>query len=191
MDGFISRLKMQSSRAGSLWLLAALPTANGLHAVRVLTETWQRPLYDTSIKSTMLKATIADGEAVVGSCGIEIVPLDSHGVEVSGRASGAKPRAVLSGTLFVEPSFRRQGIARRLLLEAEGWARGQGAREMILIVKKSNAAALRLYEKMGYCMQPHVTAHGALDCCMRKKLFTPTSLMQALMPQRTMVADHA
>ena len=173
-----------------LCLLAALPTANALLAVRVLTESWQRPLYDTSSKSTMLKATIADREAVVGSCGVEIVPLDSHGVAVPGHAAGAKPRAVVSGTLFVDPTFRRQGIAKRLLIEAEGWARSQGVSEMILIVKKSNSAALRLYEKMGYCMQPHVTAHGALDCCMRKELFTPTSLLQALLPQRTMVDGY-
>jgi aminoglycoside 6'-N-acetyltransferase I len=31
---------------------------------------------------------------------------------------------------FVQPQFRRQGIAARLLQKAEGWARSQGCREM-------------------------------------------------------------
>jgi aminoglycoside 6'-N-acetyltransferase I len=41
----------------------------------------------------------------------------------------ARPVGYVEGW-FVQPEFRRQGIAARLLLEAERWARSHGCREM-------------------------------------------------------------
>ena len=52
--------------------------------------------------------------------------------------------------LVISPSFRRQGMARRLLSAAEDLARDAGKRTVGLHVSGNNLAALRLYEAEGY-----------------------------------------
>ena len=52
--------------------------------------------------------------------------------------------------LVVSPDFRRQGMARRLLLAAEDLARDAGKASVGLHVSGNNLAALRLYEGEGY-----------------------------------------
>jgi len=52
--------------------------------------------------------------------------------------------------LVVSPDFRRQGMARRLLLAAEDLARDAGKASVGLHVSSNNLAALRLYEGEGY-----------------------------------------
>ena len=52
--------------------------------------------------------------------------------------------------LVVSPSFRRQGMARRLLSAAEDLARDAGKKTVGLHVTGNNLAALRLYEAEGY-----------------------------------------
>ena len=52
--------------------------------------------------------------------------------------------------LVVSPSFRRQGIARRLLSAAEDLARDAGKHTVGLHVTGNNLPALRLYEAEGY-----------------------------------------
>ncbi len=48
------------------------------------------------------------------------------------------------------PDHRRQGIARRLLLEAFAQGRGRGARLATLEVRRTNFAALALYRELGF-----------------------------------------
>lgn len=52
--------------------------------------------------------------------------------------------------LVISPSFRRQGMARRLLSAAEELARDTGKKTVGLHVTGNNLAALRLYEAEGY-----------------------------------------
>ncbi|MCA1688388.1 MAG: GNAT family N-acetyltransferase [Actinobacteria bacterium] len=52
--------------------------------------------------------------------------------------------------LVVAPDFRRQGMARRLLVAAEDFARDAGKRTVGLHVSGNNLPALRLYENEGY-----------------------------------------
>ena len=52
--------------------------------------------------------------------------------------------------LVVSPSFRRQGMAQRLLLAAEDLARDAGKKSVGLHVTGGNLGALRLYEAAGY-----------------------------------------
>jgi ribosomal protein S18 acetylase RimI-like enzyme len=52
--------------------------------------------------------------------------------------------------LVISPSFRRQGMARRLLSAAEDLARDAGKKTMGLHVTGDNLGALRLYEAEGY-----------------------------------------
>jgi len=52
--------------------------------------------------------------------------------------------------LVISPSFRRQGMARRLLAAAEDLARDAGKKSVGLHVTGNNLGALRLYEAEGY-----------------------------------------
>ncbi|MFQ3613337.1 MAG: GNAT family N-acetyltransferase [Cyanobacteriota bacterium] len=52
--------------------------------------------------------------------------------------------------LFVEASYRRQGIGRRLLQEAEASAQSRGATLIRVGVLAGNLRARRLYEELGF-----------------------------------------
>jgi len=53
-------------------------------------------------------------------------------------------------TLDVAPSYRRLGIARKLILELETLLKQKGAVESRLEVREDNTAAINLYLKFGY-----------------------------------------
>ncbi len=55
--------------------------------------------------------------------------------------------------VFVEPRYRRQGLAQELMRRAERWAREQGATEMWLNVGGGNTNALGLYQSQGYIVE--------------------------------------
>jgi len=52
--------------------------------------------------------------------------------------------------LVVRPAFRRRGLGRRLLAEAERYARSHGAATLKIGVLTRNAGAHRLYEEAGF-----------------------------------------
>ena len=53
-------------------------------------------------------------------------------------------------SLAVDPEARRQGVARSLLEDAEARVRELGGRELVLELREDNAAALALYESLGF-----------------------------------------
>ncbi len=53
-------------------------------------------------------------------------------------------------SVAVKENFRRLGIARKLILKMIRQGRERGAKEIWLDVRESNAAARRLYEKLGF-----------------------------------------
>ncbi|GAB4538745.1 MAG: ribosomal protein S18-alanine N-acetyltransferase [Anaerolineales bacterium] len=53
-------------------------------------------------------------------------------------------------TFAVHPDFRQRGIGRHLLLHALQFSQAEGARQSFLEARASNAAALKLYEEVGY-----------------------------------------
>ena len=64
-----------------------------------------------------------------------------------------RPRALQSAyvtTLDVQPDFRRKGMARLLMLEAERLAAASGAVTMQLHVHTGNESAIAFYESAGY-----------------------------------------
>lgn len=53
-------------------------------------------------------------------------------------------------SLWVDPSYRRRGVAHALVDRAVAWAVDRRAREVILWVADQNTAARRLYERIGF-----------------------------------------
>ncbi len=53
-------------------------------------------------------------------------------------------------TIEALPSHRRKGIAKKLLTELEELFKEKGAKESRLEVREDNAAAITLYERLGY-----------------------------------------
>jgi GNAT superfamily N-acetyltransferase len=66
-----------------------------------------------------------------------------------GRGAIAAEVAVLS-LISVAESARRRGLARRVMAALAGWAAGQGAGQLCVQVLADNAAALRLYDTLGF-----------------------------------------
>jgi ribosomal protein S18 acetylase RimI-like enzyme len=59
------------------------------------------------------------------------------------------PHALLT-ELYVRASFRRQGVARALVQQAEALARQQGASALYLFTGQQNVGAQAFYERLGY-----------------------------------------
>ncbi len=51
--------------------------------------------------------------------------------------------------IMVAPSFRRRGVAEKMLQKVMMWAKDQGAKELLLDVESTNEAAVALYKKLG------------------------------------------
>lgn len=52
--------------------------------------------------------------------------------------------------LYIEPSFRRQGVAKALMEHAEVLARAAGAGEIVVCTGWNNTAGQQLYHGLGY-----------------------------------------
>lgn len=59
-------------------------------------------------------------------------------------------RFFLIANVAVHPSFRRQGIARQMTIEAIRYARARGAPSVWLHVREDNDPAVRLYQDLGF-----------------------------------------
>jgi ribosomal protein S18 acetylase RimI-like enzyme len=64
------------------------------------------------------------------------------------------PRPYLSD-LSVDPDWRRNGIASKLIQECEHLAIKMGKNELFIRVERNNTPALHMYEGLGYQAQPH------------------------------------
>ncbi|MGC9523776.1 MAG: GNAT family N-acetyltransferase [Anaerolineae bacterium] len=80
-----------------------------------------------------------DGVRTVGFAALRIVPCVFY----------ATPHAELT-ELYVEPAYRRRGIARRLVALAERLAVDRGADRLVILTSVDNRAARALYASMGY-----------------------------------------
>ena len=80
------------------------------------------------------------------------VALDGHHVLglVAGLERAESPGEPELISLWVEPGARRRGVASCLLAAVSDWAATSGARELVLWVTQSNAAARQLYLAHGF-----------------------------------------
>lgn len=61
-----------------------------------------------------------------------------------------KPNAFELWGIYVDPSFKRQGIGKQLVTFCENKAKERGFKEIILHVLEKNKNSRKFYEKMGY-----------------------------------------
>lgn len=93
------------------------------------------------------------GSAIIGFCEVAMlvdpsIPPSLSSAVYTDANSGFAP-AILN--LCVDESYRRQGVAKRMMIVAEYYVRAfWGARKLGLYVHKDNFAARTLYERMGY-----------------------------------------
>jgi len=90
--------------------------------------------------------------------------------EIAGAAAGyamvlfrAGSSAARLYSIAVDPAFRGQGVADRLLREAARLCKARGADRLRLEVRPSNRAAARLYERAGFALldrRPHYYDDG-------------------------------
>ena len=76
---------------------------------------------------------------VVGFAGLRVAPTVFY----------EEPHAELT-EIFVEESYRRQGVGQAMIRFAEGLAQGEGAEELVLQTGKENLAAREFYAAIGY-----------------------------------------
>jgi GNAT superfamily N-acetyltransferase len=83
----------------------------------------------------------------------------AHGFVVCRRDGSAEAVALVGrlGTdvavdcVMTRPESRLSGAATAVMMAAEAWASGEGARRLLLSVVDDNAPAVPLYRKLGYC----------------------------------------
>jgi ribosomal protein S18 acetylase RimI-like enzyme len=99
------------------------------------------------------------------------------GVDVGLAAVFAEPDApgrMHLVSMWVDPGYRRRGVARALVDQAVRWAVERRAREVILWVADHNAAARRLYERVGFRPtgegQPLPSNPAVAESCLRLPL---------------------
>lgn len=119
-------------------------TAADLDSVLLLEEVsfsdpWNRSLYEHELNDNRLSryrvVVPADSDEVIAQGGWMLFGDEAH---------------IL--TIAVRPEYRGQGIGRWLLLHLLAEARQEGCDSVVLEVRPSNEAALRLYESLGFVL---------------------------------------
>ena len=100
---------------------------------------------EESEHETILVAVTKDGgkDVVCGACHLQIYDTPVGHTMVSQRRGHIE-------TLIVARAQRRRGIGRALMTAATGWARSEGAHQLLLTVWAGNDDAERFYAALGY-----------------------------------------
>jgi putative acetyltransferase len=74
--------------------------------------------------------------------------------------------------MFVQPTYRGQGVAQAVLSELEQWASALGYASCVLETGKRQPEAIRLYERSGYGHIPNYGQYVGIEnsVCMQKAL---------------------
>lgn len=104
---------------------------------------------DPAAAHDFLRARLAHGESVVfiavaGGRAVGFTQLYPSFSSVS------LARTFILNDLYVEPAWRKQGIAKRLISAAMEYAAAQGALRLTLSTAEDNGSAQALYESMGW-----------------------------------------
>jgi [ribosomal protein S18]-alanine N-acetyltransferase len=96
---------------------------------------WTRAMYDAAFDNTVTRvwALQVGARTMVAYCSAWLLPGELH-----------------INNVAVLPAYRRRGLARQLLGAVLAAGEEEGARRATLEVRRSNLAALRLYESLGF-----------------------------------------
>ena len=93
-------------------------------------------------------------ESILGTGGEIFFALAGGTVVGTCAAIVRDPETIELAKLAVDAGVQGRGIGRRLSEAAIAWARGRGARKVVLVSSTKLDAALRLYERMGFRYGP-------------------------------------
>ena len=100
---------------------------------------------------------ILDGEFPVATCRLYELPEDEEPVP-----------AMMLGRIVVLPEYRKQGLGRLVVTEAEKWAKELGCRKAVL---DSRDVAVGFYETLGYTADYNRKVHGwTFNCIHMEKM---------------------
>jgi GNAT superfamily N-acetyltransferase len=102
-------------------------------------------------------AMSADGTAI-GGAGVQVRPMLPRPDTTGRRVLVGREALVLN--VYVEPAWRRRGIARRLMEELLAWVRREHLARVLL---HASADGRPLYESMGFVATNEMRYTGALD----------------------------
>lgn len=108
------------------------------------------PLFWRLDDSGLRDALDATPSARLRVAGLGTAPDTVAGYAITGRAG---PRGYLQ-RLAVVPSAQREGMGTALVVDGLRWFRRWGAKEVLVNTQEGNADAVRLYERLGFEMQP-------------------------------------
>ncbi len=135
-----------------------------VHAVAALEQQcFSDPWSENSVRGELdnplsLWLVAQDGERLVGYAGSQTVLDEADVMNVA-----------------VDPAYRRQGIALRLLTGLQAALAAQGVHSLTLEVRASNAPAIALYERLGYFQagrRPHYYFKPKEDALILRKEWT-------------------
>ena len=120
---------------------------------------WSQGNFSDSLQSGYYMQMLMGGQGAPGLMGGQEAP------GLMGRLGGAKNAAVLMGyfvamkgvdethllNITVAPAYQRQGWGRLMLDALALWSRGQGAQQLWLEVRPTNARAKAVYLRYGFC----------------------------------------
>ena len=115
-----------------------------------------------NVKGQVYLAEKADGE-VIGHV-IVRVDEDENGQEIG-----------LFSTTYIEPGYRRYGVATTLLKQGEQWMVGQGMRTAVTYTDKENEKLQKLYIGQGYEMTPVTKEFVKLEKSLAHEELVPAS----------------
>ncbi len=93
---------------------------------------------------------VAEAAAATPWSRVRAVGHPAVGYAIAGRS---RQRGYLQ-RLAVEPRASRRGIGRALVVDALSWLTAKGATEVLVNTQETNAAALRLYARLGFTVLP-------------------------------------
>ena len=105
----------------------------------------------------------ADFERAVSSGSSEIILAESGNRLLGCVMVGDDGHRAVVYYLGVDPLERKTGLGRRLMAQAEAWARTRGARKLNLMIREDNTGVRAFYEAAGYEVTPRLVMAKWLD----------------------------